>query len=281
MSVALINQVYSLQDGTNWHGTYVEPNRKVNASDLSCYYHHIYDANKTKCDPAPETIHGIAHSYGDYAFGSLTEGNGCESYTTVDDVIASRNNPRYFCRRTTGQHEFAYRFLEYNPKDLQRSYPYLTDRVITASSAQCDQYLVTNIDHGIVQDGIFSNYTYTNDDKTKTEYILMPVAADSFDGTIYIFRGWHVPEKAEIYACGDRCMSMWVFKNQLWGDHNLFFNCNVTVNEVRNAMDDAHKISNGMARIAASTIGLQGGKPNEGKRKMKEGWTQWSFYPIS
>ncbi|KAL8955315.1 MAG: hypothetical protein Q9193_006788 [Seirophora villosa] len=256
-SVALINQVYSLQDGTNWNGTYTTAGT-VNATDLSCYYHHRYEEQKYACESSPEAVHGIAHAYGLYAFGSLTPGNDCVRYDDIDDVLRSQTNPKYYCRRTPGQREFAYRFLEYNPDDTERTYPHLTDRAITASAAQCQQYSVTKVESVTTKSGRWLNYTYENRDINGS--ILLPIAVDNFYGTVYTYQGSKTPEEATTTRKGD----------------SIFYQCPVTINEVRNAQLPAHEVSPGIARLAAASIGLQGGQSDE-----VNGWKQSSFFPIA
>ena len=133
-----------MQDGTDWSGTYVRPDQ-VHATDLRCYYHHLYDAQQYVCDQAPETVQGIVRDYGGSTYASLSYGQNCESYNVIGDILKSQNISKYFCRRTPGHREFAYRFLEYNPDDEQRIYPFLTDRVIAASAGPCFNYSVSSV----------------------------------------------------------------------------------------------------------------------------------------
>ncbi|MCJ1268370.1 hypothetical protein MMC22_008258 [Lobaria immixta] len=264
--VALISQVYSMQGGTNWNETYIRPAR-INASDLSCYYHHRYDDQKYVCETSPEVVQGIVHAYGEHAFGSLSDSNDCVNYTNVEDVLRSGTNPKYYCRRTPpGQQEFAYRFLEYNPQDHQRTYPFMTDRVITASAGQCYQYSLLQREKAA--GGRSFNFTYAN--KTFSDSILIPAQIDNFLGTVYIYRGLNTPQNATRYSCGPRCIWMWAYRN---GRNDNFYQCPITVNSVQNASQDAHRVSDDIARLAASSIGLQGGN--------SLGHAQFQFYPIA
>lgn len=260
-----------MQGGTNWNGTYIRPAR-INASDLSCYYHHLYDDQKYVCDPSPEVVQGIVHAYGEYAFGSLSDSNDCVNYTNVEDVLRSGTNPKYYCRRTSGQQEFAYRFLEYNPQDHQRTYPFVTDRVITASAGQCYQYSLLRREK--VAGGISFNFTYTN--KTFSDSILIPAQIDNFDGTVYIYRAFNTPQNATIYSCGPRCIWMWAHRTLLGKEPSTFYQCPITVNSVQNVLQDAHQVTDDIARLAASSIGLQGGNSDPDL-----GWAQFQFYPIA
>ena len=252
---------------------------QVSAANLSCYFHHVYDQKTHVCDPSAEVVQGIVHLYGEYAFGSLSEGNDCVNYTSIGDVLRSRTNPKYYCRRTPGQQEFAYRFLEYNPQDHQRTYPYLTDRVITASAGPCYQYSLSHVDTGSVEGGKWSNYSYYN--ATSSGNILLPVQIDDFDGTVYIYRGFNTPQTATVWSCGTRCIWMWAHKTIGPNDPSTFYQCPVTVNPVQNLshqneLQDVHKVHDDIARLAASSIGLQGGKSDP-----ENGWAQFQFYPVS
>lgn len=247
----------------------------VNASDLSCFYHFIYDAHKYDCESNPETVHGIVHAYGEYAYGSLSESNDCVTYTEIGDVLRSKTNPKYYCRRTPpGQQEFAYRFLEYNPHNHQRTYPFLTNRTITTSAGSCYTYSVSHVDTGTVEGGKWSNYTYAN--KTFQGSILLPVEVDTFDGTVYIYNDLEIPQNAASSKCGPRCMWMWAHKTVNPKTPSTFYQCPIKVNEVQNTWLDQHRVSPEMALLAASAIGLQGGKSDS-----VNGWRQFQFYPIS
>lgn len=276
-SVAVINQVWSLQDGKDWNGTYVKSGQ-VDAANLTCYHHHIYDNHKDQCE-GPELTHGIAHAYGEYAYGSLTRGIDCGPYTDTADIIRSRTKPGYYCRRISGQQEFAYRFMEYNPTDQQRTYPYLTNRVITASANQCSEYAVTNVQSGTTTGKKWTVYTIND---TSDGDISLPVQIDTFDGTAYIYRGFKVPQEATTWSCGKRCIWMWAHKTARGEEPSAFYKCAVTVGTVIDAkqkehiVEKVHAVGDDMARIAASAIGLQGGKSDH-----DNGWMQSSFYPFA
>lgn len=263
-----------MQSGTDWTGTYVRAG-KVIATNLSNFCHRIWSKDDYDCNPPAEEVHGVVHAYGGYAFGSLTPNNYCGEYSTIDDILESRSNPKYYCRRTPGQQEFAYRFLEYNPRDHHRTYPYLTNRTIAASGDQCRNYSIVHIEPGTETNSKWSNYTYT--DGASSDTILLPVQVDTFDGTVYIYRGSKTPEYAETYGCGDRCILMWAYKTHIDdNEEHMFYQCAVSVNLVQNAQVDEHRVSNGIARLAAASIGLQGGKSDD-----ENGWTQFGFYPFS
>ena len=274
-AVILISQAFSVQDGTDWTGTYVRPDQ-VNATDLSCYYHYMYDSRKYVCDPSPENVQSIVHTYGEYTYGSLSYDQDCEYYNDTKDILHSRKKSRYFCRRTPGQQEFAYRFLEYNPHDNQRIYPFLTRRWITASAGPCYNYSLSSVEKGSVTGGKWSNYTYSNG--TFNGSIMLPVQIDSFGGTVYTYRDFQIPQNATIWACGKRCIWVWAHKTALGSEQSTFYQCPVTVNPVQSneTLQEAHKVSNDIARLAASSIALQGGNSDR-----DNGWSQSQFYPFT
>ena len=273
----MISQVLFVKDGTDWTGNYIRPGN-VNAASLSQYCHHYYDSRQYDCSPTPEDVQGIAHAYGQNTFGSLDYDQDCENYTDMKDVLHSPRMPKYFCRRTPpGQQEFTYKFLEYNPDDEQRIYPYMTRRVITASAGPCNQYNFSSVKMGTVTGSQWSNYTYTNGSYTGS--ILLPVQIDTFDGTVYTYRGFNIPQNATLQACGKRCMWVWAHKTAKSGDESIFYQCPVTVNPVQSydkPLQKAHEVSNDIARLAASSIALQGGKADA-----VNGWSQSQFYPNS
>ena len=189
-------------------------------------------------------------------------------------MFYGETNPKYYCRRTLGRQEFAYRFLEYNPKDDQRTYPFPTNRTITASAGECYNYSLSSVEEECQKGEKWSNYTYFN--QTFSGSILLPVQIETFDGTVYIYRGFKPPQTATDYACGPRCIWMWAHKTVGPRDSSMFYQCPVTVQLVQNSYLDAHHVPDDIARLAASSIGLQGGKSDP-----ENGFTQFQFYPIS
>ena len=251
---------------------YIRQREPSERTDLTCFYHHIYDARQYVCDKSDETVHGVVHN-GKYALGSLSESNDCVNYTTLEDILRSRTNPKYYCRRTSSRQEFSYRFLEYNPKDDQRTYPFLTNRTTTASAGSCYSHSVSHGDKGTKSRRGWSNYTYSNG--TFSGSILLPVQVDRFDGTVYVYRGSNPPQTATIYACETRCIWMWAHKTKSPRRPSMFYQCPVSVDLVPNSRKDTHHVPDGIARPAASSIGLQGGNSDP-----ENGWTQFQFYPI-
>ena len=248
---------------------------QVNAANLSSYCHYTYDTKLYNCDPLPSRLHGIVHAYGEYTYGSMTYGEDCGHYTDSHDILHSQKNPKYFCRRTPGQQEFAYRFLEYNQKDTLRIYPALTKRVITVSAGPCLDYAFSSVSKGSDTREPWSNYTYSNG--TFNGSISLPMQIDTFDGTVYTYRGFNVPQNASVWACGDRCMWMWAHKTATPSEQSTFYQCPVTVKSVQyhGTLQEKHKVPGGIARLAASSIALQGGNSDPDL-----GWSQSQFYPV-
>lgn len=71
-------------------------------------------------------------------------------------------------------------------------YPYLTDRIVTAEALGCLTY------HEVSADGQEPNtFTYMSEDKTENGTISIPNNYLGREGTTYIYRGVHIPPKAE------------------------------------------------------------------------------------
>lgn len=266
VSVALINLTYSLNDGKDYNGTYSIPG-KANVSDLSCY-HRGGDCPKDHQDITQATAHSN---------GELATGAECGPYNTTADILSSKKDYTYFCRRTPGQQEFAYRFNEYNPKDEQETFPQFTNRIITASSGPCIEYSQVNIVLGPDLNGLMSAWNYTFTNGSYTSNIMIPVNMEAWNGTTYVFRGIRIPQNADGWSCGPRCMWMWAHKSPGAGDHSKFYQCPITVSHVSNVTDPRHDLADGMARVAASSIGLQG---RFSKTSTGIVWTQYQFYPF-
>lgn len=109
--------------------------------------------------------------------------------------------------------------------------------------------------------------------------ILLPVQIDSFDGTVYTYRGFKTPQNATVWACGPRCIWVWAHKTALGSEKSTFYQCPVIVNPVRSdqtPLQEAHEVSDDIARLAASSIALQGGTSDR-----DNGWCQSQFYPLT
>ena len=237
----MISLTYSVVDGTSWNDTYTRPG-VASASNLKCYAF----GPKGLCG---EGNQARAHAYGDMALAFP-----CGAYNDTSQILTSRQNSRYYCRRTRHQQEFAYRFNEYNLNDTQQAYPRFTQRIITASAGQCFNYTMVGDPRDLPDGNVF--YEYSNG--TFSSNITIPGQSGAWDGTTYIYRGSKPAEEAELYACGPRCLWMWAHKSQGHGEPSTFYQCPITVNPVSNTSNDTQQISDGIARLAAASIATQG-----------------------
>ncbi len=131
VSIALISLTYSLVDGRDYTATYLIAGN-VSTANLACYWG---GDGGHACRHEPEYYQAAAHGYGE-----LAKSSDCGPYDELSDILNSKHNCPYYCRRTAGREEFSYRFLDYNPDDAQGSYPLLTNRTITASSGPYFEY---------------------------------------------------------------------------------------------------------------------------------------------
>lgn len=271
VSVALVNLTYSLDDGTDWNGTYTKPGT-VNVTDLSCYHH----LGGCPGEDHEDVTQALAHTYGELATDA-----DCGLYNTTDDILKSKYHYSYYCRTSPGQQEFAHRFSEYNPEDVQGTFPYFTNRIITASSGKCFEYKEVNHTVGPDLNGMHSAWNYTFTNGSSTSNIMIPINMEAFNGTTYVYRGTTIPQKADMWSCGPRCMWMWAHKSPGAGDSSLFYQCPITVSQVSDITDPKQNLTDGMARLAASAIGLQGRFVNQKPGHQSERvWTQYQFYPF-
>ena len=239
----------------------------VRARNLTAYF----NMNVSLSD---EYNQATAHSWGEIS-QSL---RSCGPYNDIKDISNSKYDPPYYCRRTPGQQEFAYRFKEYNPSDTEGSYPFFTNRIITVSSGTCFKYEVPNASQPGPPciDSCARNYTFHN--STYTSSICIPIASDGWSATIYMYRGTATPVLDEANSCGDRCKWIWAFRT--WGPDlepqspPAIFQCPITVSEVSNTTMDAQQIPDSVARVAAASIALQGRWTGIETNK---NWTQYQF----
>lgn len=259
ISVARVTLTFDMADGRAFNDTYTT-HGIVNASSLSSYYN---DGSKNWLVSA----HATAHSYGVQAHDVP-----CGSYQTIADVLDSKHDYSYYC--STSNPEFTYRFNEYNPADFQKAYPRFTDRTITASAGECLVYDVKNQTDGpneVDARGPGSTFLYGND--TFTEEIRIPKSYLGSGYTTYLYRGSRPPPNATSQTCGDpRCMWMWALRNELDKEQPKFYQCPITISEVRNTQNESQIVSNDVARIAAVSIGLEGrwvGNPQVGRRNFR------------
>lgn len=270
-SIALLNLAYSTQDGVDWNGTYMR-NGTVNATNLECYFppHRRQELDCSNLVPRQATAN---------LSGEMGIVSNCGAYTTISEVQNSREDDDYYCRRTPGSQEFAFRFYEYNPDDQQRTYPFFKNRIVTASAGECIIYPnVTEspgTDLDLDGDRAAKKFTFTNG--SFTDSISIPKANDGLSGTTYIYRGIKTPGEADSpsVVCGPRCLWMWVHKAQGPVDKSTFYQCPITMSEVSNASHDYQKIKDIMARTAAASIALHGGWTGTFKNQI---FTSFNFF---
>lgn len=263
-AISLVTLTYDFNGGSDYNSTYVTVGQVV-APDLSCYYH-----NQT-CAQGPRIRQGIAHSY-----GQLVLSSDCGPYNDISEVFKSKNLYDYYCRRTPGKQQFAYRFLEFNPNDTRKAYPWMTDRVITAESGPCLKYHAKGKP---TPEGARSNYTYTNS-SGYTGWIDIPNVFEDYASTTYIYRGYHQPEDADLQKCGPpgaHCMTIWAHRNGGGGQTSMFYQCPITVSDVSNVKYETQKVSSNVSLLAAASIGINGRGGDDAK---KDNWQQYQYSPF-
>ena len=275
-SVALLSQTYSFDDGKDWNGTYVTKG-VVNVPNLRCYFHYRgKDNSNPVCEDDAEITQGLAHIYGEQ-----TSSSGCGPYKETSNILNSKNNYPYYCRRTPNRQEFAYRFSEFNPADTQKIYPSFSNRIITASAGHCFSYSEV-LPHIMANDvnGNFAawNFTYRNDSHVGS--IVIPIANAAQGSTTYAYRDDDIPQKAIEYSCGPRCLWMWAHRDAGNNQSSEFFQCPITISPVSNTNNHSiYHVSDGIARLAAASIALEGrfGVVGENKTVI---WEQFQYNPF-
>ncbi len=262
-------------DGRNFNDTYTK-HGIVNVSDLTKYYNRDYP----DLESWPVTAHATAHSYGE-----RVQGTRCGSYKNISEVVKSKHDHAYYCSNNTANPEFTYRFNEYNPGDLQETFPRFTNRTITAWAGECLVYDVKKRTDGpddVDGRGPGTTFSYGND--TFNEEIEIPISSLGGSYTTYMYRGFDAPPKAPLQTCGDhRCMWLWAFKNAHVNktDHDReppkFYKCPITISNVTNTRDDSQIVSDDVARIAAVSIALQGRWSGLSENR---NFRSYQFYPF-
>ncbi|KAL8767615.1 MAG: hypothetical protein Q9209_005945 [Squamulea sp. 1 TL-2023] len=260
-------------DGRSFNDTYTK-HGIVNASKLTNYY----NRGSPDEEPSDVTVQATAHLYGE-----RIQGTKCGYYETIAEVVESKHDHAYYCSKNMDDPEFTYRFKEYNPDDLQETYPRFTDRTITASAGECLVYEVKNIaDAPDDIDGRGSGKTFVFGNDTFTDEMQIPHSSLGLSATTYIYRGTNDPSYAPKQICGDpRCMWLWAYKNEHGNkvdtdrDPNQFYKCPITISHVKNTQNDLQTVSDDMAHIAAVSIALQGRWSGEFKNRT---FRSYQFY---
>ena len=263
---AIIDLSYEQVDGISYNHTFIRPGT-VLAPNLTGYFtsDHLLP---------PEESQGPAHSWGE----SYLNSEPCYPYKDTADIVNIKHNPPYFCRRSSGQQEFAYRFKEYNPEDREKTYPFLTNRVLTVSPGSCNKYTMTSTNPPMnctISNEAGFVHLYSNSTSQQTSFCV-PLSSEGCSATVYIYGGLKSPDLDEDYSCGNRSKWIWAFRAPDPGspDPTVIFECPITVSQVSNAFADAQQIPNAVARVAAASIGLNGRWSGNISDRI---WTQYSF----
>ncbi|KAL8784781.1 MAG: hypothetical protein Q9213_003761 [Squamulea squamosa] len=275
ISVALVTLTYDMVDGRSFNDTYTK-HGIVNATDLTRYY----NLDHPDLDPWPVTAQATAHLYGERVLRTK-----CGFYKNITEVVESKHDHAYYCSKNMTNPEFAYRFNEYNPGDLQETYPRFTNRTITASAGECLVYEVkktTDAPKDVDGRGPGKTFSYGND--TFTAEMQIPASSLGLSSTTYMYRGYHAPQDAALQTCGDpRCTWLWAYKNPQDNktdndrDPPKFYKCPITISNVTNIQKDSQIVSDDMARIAAVSIALQGRWSGSPKSR---NFRSYQFYPF-
>ncbi|KAL8859899.1 MAG: hypothetical protein Q9178_003732 [Gyalolechia marmorata] len=253
ISLALTSLTYTVDDGTDYRDTYIDSG-VVNVSRLSCYFDQEFPYY---CPDKNAPIQALAHAYGEMSLATEIH-----TVNVIDDVLQSDNDNGYYWLNESRQ--YAYRFKEFNQDDVQRIYPFFTNRTITAESRDCIRYEVS-LDNN--QNPDFLKWVMT-----------IPPAYRDRGGTTYIYRGNLDPKltSSPNVVCGSRCTYVWAlfFPPEKILEPALY-RCPVSISDVANATSDMHYVPDGVARVAAASIALQGrSAPSQPRVK----FTQYRYY---
>ncbi|KAG8525956.1 uncharacterized protein KY384_000718 [Bacidia gigantensis] len=271
--VAVISLTYSMDSGTNTTGTYTVDG-KVQTPKLDCY------SNGTTCPDSAETSMNRAHSYGVLSRDFDPRNQEC-TYANDGDILDGDQLCQYFEKRDNT--EFAYRFSDYNPADNTTAYPYLTKRIIRASQGICYLYDRDGGNIPVIDspDGGDSVWLYNFHNDTYHNHILVPKSYSAYDSTTFIYNGTETPQDETEQACGDRCLWMYAVRSlgPLSGNRpEQIFACPITMTEVSNPKDEAHNVTNEVARQAIASIALNG-RYSTPVDPDKKDWHSYQIYP--
>ena len=257
----MLGLMSSMDGGTDSNGTFNRPNGSVNVTNLECY------RLGPDCPTAPETPQSLAHAFGEITFSQ----NECP-YSTDGDIQNSPQRCFYF-RRNDNQ-ELAYRYVEYNLQDTTYAYPYLTDRIIKSSVGHCYQYNVSDDKlQGQIRMLTFNNATYSG-------ILPIPYPDAGDDATTFVYNGTLAPQNTTVEACGPRCVRLYAYRGvgAQTNRTRAMFQCPITVGLVSNATQNAHNVSDAIARLAAASIALTGRYSDAGLGTPKI-WRQYQLFP--
>lgn len=185
LALGLTSLTYNITDGVTYNDIYTRDD-KVNVSNFSCY------RKQCPCSTDEVQIETVAHTYGEMNLAAKFRW-----YDDIAEVLNSQHNYGFCWRQTRNRQQFAYRFKEYNPDNGSKVYPYLKNRTVFAEAFDCLTY------HEISADNKESTtFIYMSEDKTEDDTISIPHDYLGREGTTYIYRGVHIPPKADLMSCG-------------------------------------------------------------------------------
>lgn len=271
-SVAIIGLNYSMDGGTDSTGITMSRGN-VSFPKLDCFY--ANGTCTTDPDQPPEVAQNEAHSYGEANFRERS----CQ-YQTDDDIFDAPQNCTYFARMDN--QEFAYRYVEYNPTDRGRAFPYLTKRLIKTRTGQCSQYKTKQSYLEASPDGPQSIRVFPYSNGTD-QTIRIAVTDLSFDATTYAFTGTEAPQNASASSvvCGPRCIVLYALRQggPVTNRPEEVFTCPISVSTVSNSMRSFQDVPDDTARLAAASIALTGRYTNPNGSDEKH-WQQYQWYPF-
>lgn len=266
----MIGLTYAMEGGTNSTGI-IRRHGLVHAANLTCFF------SDGICAAAPETAQLQAHAYGDLVRSQTR----CD-YTDESQIKDAPQNCSYFrSTRTGGEPEYAFRYADYNPSDVARAYPLLTDRIVKASTGRCLQYSINVNDSYAIDtpDGIKETMVWLYSNETFNGSISIPKPNGAFDSTTYIFNGISAPQDADLQACGPRCINVYAMRweGKLTDRPKTLFQCPITVSEVSHTTNEMQVLPAENARLAAASIALSGRYTNPNGTHF-EHWEQYQLY---
>ncbi|CUS12908.1 unnamed protein product [Tuber aestivum] len=242
IGVALLGLSYNMES----EGIVLLTDGPVNITDMSKIYPAYYD------DPQPPSLsvqESTAHLYGDIAtyfpWGVPGTPDYDDDYTYLE-LLGGEDGT-----------EWSYHFREtYWVQKSERAVILTTktDRSVTVTP-HCIYYPIVEGQYAGVFD---SNVTIAMEDRNVTIDWMQDWGAA---GTTYV----NPEEYGFVNLCGPRCSRIYIFQwvDETWdppSDTGSFFNCTVTVSQVRNAdpLQPYHSMPNLTAEMAAGAIGLDG-----------------------
>ena len=262
-TIAMLSLNYSMDSGTNSSGILTR-HGNVSAASLDCF-------GKGTNNSCPDSLGAsmiTAHSYGE-----LISNRAPCNYTDDSDILKANQSCFYFMNNNGP--EYAYRYVEYNPDDTASAYPYLTNRTIKASADQCYQYDV-DLKSPLINtpDGPKDTQVFSFSNETYTGHLPIPRMEGAFNSTTYVYNGAKIPQSATLVACGDRCLTMYAYRLNN-GRSAHIFSCQISIDNVANASEDWHQISDANARLAIASIALTG---RDTHPKGIIAWQQYQLY---